>query len=89
MFEGLCVVARVNSGILPLAKGGYARGAIEGYPDIVLLYNGKFYGIEVKSSTGRQSNDQKRMQQWITEAGGIYILTRSLQDIKQIFKKNS
>jgi hypothetical protein len=86
MFDGSCVVARVNSGTLALARGEYAKGAIEGYPDIAVLYQGKFYGIEVKSKTGKQSPAQKRMENWIIGCGGIYIIARSLRDVASIIK---
>jgi hypothetical protein len=86
MFQGVCVVARVNSGTFALAKGRYARGAIKGFPDIVCLYKGRMYGIEVKSDTGKQSDEQVRMQAWFMNCGGIYVLTSTLRDIQKIIK---
>lgn len=84
MFEGKCVVARTHSGVFNLAGGGYAHCAIAGYPDITLLYKGKFYGIEVKQEKGKQSEDQKRMEKWITQCGGIYLIARNLKDISDL-----
>lgn len=86
MFAGVCVVARVNSGVFSLATAGYARGAIKGFPDIVCLYKGRFYGIEVKSYTGQQSPEQIRMQAWIGNCGGVYIVAKTLSDITKIIK---
>jgi hypothetical protein len=79
-------VARTNSGLLTLAKGNYARGAIKGFPDIICLYKGRMYGIEVKSSTGKQSPDQIRMQMWFSQCGGIYLVVRTLDEIKEIIQ---
>ena len=84
MFDGDCVVARVNSGILPLANGQFARGAIKGFPDIILLYRGNFIGIEVKTKTGTQSEEQKKMENLIVRNGGLYFVVRSLDEVKKI-----
>jgi hypothetical protein len=54
------------SGILPVLIAGCSRGlAIE---------------IEVKTAKGIQSPEQKNWQRAVERAGGVYILTRSVED---------
>lgn len=53
-----------------------------GAPDIVACYDGRFIGIEAKTVTGRQSDWQKKYQSDIEASGGIYILARSVDDVK-------
>lgn len=53
-----------------------------GMPDILALKDGVLYGIEVKTSKGRQSPEQKDWAIRIEEAGGVYILARSWEDVR-------
>ena len=54
-----------------------------GMPDIVgVLPNGLFLGIEVKTATGRQSDAQKAFQSAVEDNGGVYILARSVDDVR-------
>ena len=70
------------------------RFGLNGSPDIVgaVAYTitaadvgrtvGLALGIEVKTPTGRQRDDQKRFQAaWERRAAGIYILARSIDDV--------
>ena len=67
----------------------YRFGAL-GSPDIVCVVKGKYLAIEVKNERGKQTRHQKEFQDKLEEAGGIYILTRSLDELidktKNIFK---
>ena len=68
--------------------GGYSAtvpgGAYgtNGTPDIIACVNGRFIGIEGKYNTGKQSNWQKLRQKQIEDAGGIYIIAYSVEDVK-------
>lgn len=53
-----------------------------GWPDICLIRAGKFYGIEVKSKTGKLSTEQAQLGIEITKNGGEYIVARSIEDIQ-------
>jgi hypothetical protein len=56
-----------------------------GLPDIVgMLPGGRFLGIEVKTKTGKQSDDQKAFQARCEKEGGLYILARSLDDVMEV-----
>lgn len=59
-------------------------GMVKGIADLIIwLPKGKAIMVEVKNSTGKQSEDQKKIQQKLEKLGGIYILVRSLDDFKQ------
>jgi hypothetical protein len=60
-----------------------AMGTRAGFPDLILLYPNKFYpymGIELKTSTGKQSEQQKEYQKMFEETGAKYIVVRSLDE---------
>ncbi len=44
---------------------------------------GQIYGIEVKSSIGKQSDSQKEWQRNFEANGGIYILAKDLSDVEK------
>jgi hypothetical protein len=53
-----------------------------GSPDIFVIYKNDCYGIEVKSSTGKQSPEQKQWEEGFTDNGGIYLLVRDIKDLQ-------
>ena len=54
-----------------------------GSPDIIgILPDGRFLGIEVKTRTGKQSPAQVIFQQNVEKSNGLYILARSIDDVK-------
>jgi hypothetical protein len=55
-----------------------AQGVRPGAPDLVLVIDGKFYGVEVKSEKGRSSEAQVAMGQLIERSGGNYIVCYGL-----------
>lgn len=85
--------ARVNTGVGWFNDNGPCRktdpGARPvkfnppGTADIVGLIapEGRMIQIEVKSDTGKQSDDQKRMQRVVSAMGGVYVLARSVADV--------
>lgn len=58
-----------------------------GRPDMEAYKNGKVIFIEVKSKTGRQSDYQKVYQKKLEEHGMIYILARSVEDLRPYLDK--
>lgn len=72
---------RNNSGAFKRDDGHFYRFGAKGSPDIVCVLEGRFIGIEVKGPTGRQSDDQIEFQRRLEEAGGRYILARSIDDV--------
>ena len=62
----------------------FKKSPIKGFPDImgVLLNNpGKLFGIEVKTPIGKLSKDQKIVRDKFLEAGCVFIVARSLEDV--------
>ena len=55
--------------------------AMKGVPDIIVIHQGKYIGIECKSDTGKMSPDQLQFEKMSTLNGGVYILARSIEDV--------
>lgn len=52
-----------------------------GTSDLFVLKDGHLYAIEAKSTSGRQSPEQKQFQQQVEANGGTYILAHCIQDV--------
>jgi len=59
-------------------------GLLAGVSDLIVLKDGKVLFIEIKTSTGRQSDKQKEFQERVEAQGFNYYLVRSLEDFKKI-----
>lgn len=55
-----------------------------GLPDIIVIINGHFVGLEVKREGFKQTTDQIFMQQQIEDNGGYYYVVSTLEDIRKI-----
>jgi hypothetical protein len=77
-----CRIWRMNTGALPDQHGRLIRFGVPGMADIIGLLrpSGRFLAIEVKTLTGRQSDQQRAFQRMVEAAGGIYILARSVDE---------
>jgi len=71
---------RNNTGVSRVGSRYISYGSV-GSPDVLAIKNGTLYGIEVKSSTGRQSEAQKTFQKNMEQSGAIYILATSIDDV--------
>ena len=70
-------VERTNTGVaVDPRTGRHVRFGTPGAPDVRLTVAGLAVAIEVKSSTGRQSEQQRRWQAAHEAAGGVYLLCR-------------
>lgn len=87
MIEARCKLYwfRSASGAVQTASGRFFKTGKPGVPDISVIFNGQFIGLEIKTATGRQSSAQKEAQAEIERSGGKYYIVRSLQDVKAIF----
>lgn len=56
-------------------------GSQKGIPDLCALHKGVFYGIEVKSKTGKLTEHQMAFERATTAAGGTFVLARDLDDV--------
>lgn len=73
---------RNNTGGMKTERGGFIRFGAVGSPDIVMVINGKYIALEIKTEKGQQSEGQKQFQQELEKAGGIYLLVRSLEQLE-------
>jgi hypothetical protein len=77
------VFFRANSGAFKTEQGRYVKTGTPGLADICLIHDGVFYGVEVKTATGRMSQSQKQFKAELEAAGGKYLLCRSVSDLKE------
>jgi hypothetical protein len=63
-----------------------AKGQKKGFPDLLILFKGKCLGIEIKTITGRQSKEQKEIEQQFKKNGAEYYIVRSLKDVEKILR---
>lgn len=59
------------------------EGVLPGVADLILLQRTEHYGallIEMKTPTGRQSQEQREWQKWIEPEGYRYVICRSLDE---------
>lgn len=76
---------RVNN--IPIKQGDHFRAmpkfSMKGVPDLILIWNGQFIGLEVKDKAP-QSKDQKIFEGKCKEAGAEYYLIRNIEQLKEI-----
>ncbi len=74
---------RANTGGARTPSGRYVKFNTEGTADhIGVIKGGRFLAIESKAPDGVQSDDQRVVQRAIEERGGLYILARSVEDVR-------
>jgi len=61
-----------------------ATGLTPGASDLIVIYFGKLLFVEVKTSTGVQSEEQKVFAQRVRDCGYSYYLLRSLLEFKHM-----
>lgn len=76
---------RANAGAARTRTGTLVRFGVPGQADIsgILKPSGRRIEIETKSATGRQRESQRRFQAMIEQHGGLYILARSVEDVRK------
>lgn len=58
--------------------------AKKGVPDIIVIKDGFFIGLEVKRAKTYQRKEQKQFEKEVKEAGGEYYVVRSINDVQEI-----
>ena len=58
-----------------------------GIPDIIACIDGRFFGFEVKTQTGRPTGLQEATIHRINDAGGTALVVRSVADVKAALHK--
>ena len=59
-------------------------GLKPGWPDIQLLKDGVYHGIEIKTERGIVSQSQREMHKKIKKNGGKVAICRSLNDVENV-----
>lgn len=59
-------------------------GSLKGLSDLTALKDGQTVYIEVKTPTGRLSEYQEQFKAEIESRGGLYIVARSVDDVKNL-----
>lgn len=79
---------RQNSGTFQGSGGGFYQMGVSGAPDIVIVYHGRFIGVEVKDKklSAKQSPSQVKFQADLERAGGTYLLIRDVEELKSFFE---
>ena len=57
-----------------------------GIPDIIACVDGRFYGFEVKTATGKPTALQEATIQKILAAGGTAVVVRSVDEVRSILE---
>lgn len=78
------VLYRNNSGVAEI-RGYRVRFGIAnpGGGDLIGWYRGRWVEVEIKTPTGRQSPEQRQREQLVRNAGGIYVVLRSIEDARE------
>jgi len=69
--------------------GGFRRMpaySVNGVPDIIMIYKGKFVGLEVKNEKGKQQQSQLDFEKLCKSNGGYYKVVRSVGDVEQFIE---
>jgi hypothetical protein len=69
-------------------EGGFFKTGRTGLPDISLIVNGKYIGIEVKAPGKKQSAGQVTAEKEIHNAGGEYWVVSTVLQVKTILSKH-
>lgn len=59
-----------------------AEGVRPGVADIIIIWKGRAFAIELKTPHGRQSPAQKEWAENFTLAGGVYHVARSVDEVE-------
>ena len=70
-----------NTGALRDANDRLVRYGLKGSSDILGLIAGRFVAVECKAGRDRQRKEQMAFERAVTNAGGVYILARSVDDV--------
>jgi len=58
--------------------------AVAGVSDIVVIRDGHAIFLEVKAPKGTQSDNQKRFERYVSDAGATYAVVRSVEDVQAL-----
>lgn len=83
---------RMNTGAVkipvPGGKDRFVRYGFPGCSDILGMFiDGRLLAIEVKSQTGRVTNEQQKFLNLVAENKGVSLIARSVDDVMAVIEK--
>lgn len=78
---------RVNSARVKAPSGALLRFGAPGAADIQGVVLGQAVALEVKREGGKQSEVQKRWQEWWEYSGGVYAVVRSPGEARDVVRR--
>lgn len=80
-----------STGIYDAKRGCYRKSknvfAVNGVSDILGIHNGRLLAIEVKTRTGKASEDQEKFIERINKEGGIAGICRSVDEVRKLLRE--
>ena len=78
-----------NGGRRGKAEAGRLKGmgTLAGVPDLIVIADGRAFGLEIKTEKGRLSKEQKIMRQRFARAGIEYEVARSVEEARAILQR--
>jgi hypothetical protein len=78
------VIFRNNCGVLQDANGRHVRYGVgsPGGSDLIGIFSGRFIAAEIKTATGKESDEQRRFGALVQQKGGAYAVLRSVEDAR-------
>jgi hypothetical protein len=77
---------RSGSGTVKTEKGSYFKSGKPGVPDISVIIDGRYIGLEVKTEKGKLTQIQEDCHQAIERVGGRCYVVRSVDDAIKIIE---
>lgn len=84
--QGKLFFFRSGAGAIRTETGGYFKTGAPGVPDICVIANGKYIGLEIKTAKGHLTPIQELVHHEIELAGGLCVVVRSVDDVRSLFK---
>ena len=86
---GVIAFHPANGGKRGKAEAGRLKGmgVVAGIPDLIVVADGKTFGLEIKTEAGRLSGAQKAMANRFRRAGCAYEVARSITGARQILRR--
>lgn len=53
----------------------------------MIIHNGLYYGLEIKTKSGKLSENQKNMHELIKKCGGKVAVVRSISDTEKVINE--
>jgi hypothetical protein len=75
------------SGLVKTANGNMFKTGKPWCPDLSVVIDGQYIGLEVKTQTWKQSKSQKIAQELIENTWGLYYIVKSVEDVIWVFEE--